>query len=47
MVEVRLYFHAQNESLVAFAFCVSSRYLDYGDAEWKKQTNEALKSLET
>lgn len=27
--------------------CVSFRYLDYGDAEWKQQANEALKSLET
>lgn len=25
----------------------SFRYLDYGDAEWKLQANEALKSLET
>lgn len=23
------------------------RYLDYGDAEWKQQANEALKPLET
>lgn len=26
---------------------VSLRYLDYGDAEWKRQANEALKPLET
>lgn len=27
--------------------CPSHRYLDYGDAEWKQQANEVLKSLET
>jgi len=34
-------------SLIRNTTCVSDRYLDYGDAEWKQQANEVLKSLET
>lgn len=33
----------QNMASNMFSF----RYLDYGDAEWKKQAKEVLKSLET